>query len=140
MSDKHFIDSNIIIYSVDSRDPIKQKKAIVLVEGAIASGLGVISWQVVQECLNTVAGKFSHQFKPADRELFLSDYLMPLCAVYPSFSLYRESLSLQKKTGYSFYDSLIISGALEAGCKKLYSEDMHHGHEIQGLKILNPFM
>jgi predicted nucleic acid-binding protein len=139
MSDKYFLDSNIILYSVDSRDSKKQKKAIELVEIAINSGDGVISWQVVQECLNTVSGKFSQQFKPADRDLFLSDYLMPLCAVYPSFSLYRQSLALQKKTRYSFYDSLIIAGALEADCSQLYSEDMHHGHEIQGLKILNPF-
>ena len=41
--------------------------------------------------------------------------------------------------GFSFYDSLIVAAALEAGCTRLYSEDLQHGQRIQNLTIENPF-
>jgi predicted nucleic acid-binding protein len=34
---------------------------------------------------------------------------------------------------------LIIAAALEAGCLTLYSEDLQHGQQIEGLTIENPF-
>jgi len=48
-------------------------------------------------------------------------------------------LYLAATTRYSFYDSLIISAALKAGCSVLYSEDMQHGQKIHNLTIVNPF-
>lgn len=42
--------------------------------------------------------------------------------------------------GYSFYDSLIISAAIECGCTVLYTEDMQNTQLIDGiLTIRNPF-
>ena len=41
--------------------------------------------------------------------------------------------------GFSFYDSLIVASALEAGCVRLYSEDMQHGQRVEQLTIVNPF-
>jgi predicted nucleic acid-binding protein len=40
----------------------------------------------------------------------------------------------------SFYDALIVTSAIEAGCDTLYTEDMQHGRAIGGLTIRNPFM
>lgn len=41
---------------------------------------------------------------------------------------------------FSFYDSLIISAALESNCSILYSEDLNSGQVIdKKLKIVNPF-
>jgi len=40
---------------------------------------------------------------------------------------------------FSFYDSLIVAAALDAGCKTLYSEDLQQGQRIDGLTIQNPF-
>ena len=58
---------------------------------------------------------------------------------FPSIDLFRQALILQQETHYSFYDSLIIGGALQAGCGTLYSEDLQDGQQIRGLRILNPF-
>ena len=57
----------------------------------------------------------------------------------PSAALYARSLGLQSKLGFSFYDSLIVAAALEAGCKRLLSEDLQHGQRIEGLRVENPF-
>jgi predicted nucleic acid-binding protein len=66
--------------------------------------------------------------------------LMPLCRELPSEALYLRTLGLQAARGYSFYDSLIIAAALEAGCTRLLSEDLQHGQVIEGLRIENPFL
>ena len=57
-----------------------------------------------------------------------------------SFWIHRDTLSLQGHYGYSFYDSLIIAAVLEAGCTRLYSEDLQHCQQIQGLTVLTPFV
>lgn len=53
----------------------------------------------------------------------------------------QEATKIADRYGFSFYDSLIISAALNAGCKKLYSEDMQHNQLIEKkLIIINPFL
>jgi predicted nucleic acid-binding protein len=50
-----------------------------------------------------------------------------------------DAFRIAERYGFSFYDSLIISVALECGCNILYSEDMHHVQLIENrLKIMNP--
>jgi predicted nucleic acid-binding protein len=51
--------------------------------------------------------------------------------VYPDQALYEDSLDLQQETGYSFYDALILAGALRGGCETLYSEDMKSGQQVR---------
>ena len=41
---------------------------------------------------------------------------------------------------FSFYDSLIISAALQLNCKILYTEDLQHHQKIQDLNIYDPFI
>lgn len=71
---------------------------------------------------------------------FLEQILMPLWQIMPSPALYRRGLELQLRYGFSFYDALIVAAALESGCTRLYTEDLQHGQEIDGLVIENPFI
>jgi len=136
---RYFIDTNIIVYCFDKRDPAKQDAARSLVADALESGTGVISYQVVQEFINLATRRFATQIKPDDLQDFLSDVLFLLLDAYPSKDLYLDALQLHQRYGYSYYDSLIIAGALSSGCAVLYSEDLHHGHKIRNLVIKNPF-
>ena len=69
----------------------------------------------------------------------LEEILLPLWHIYPTEELYRTGLRIQVRYGFSFYDSLMVAAALEAGCATLYSEDMQDGQRIEGLTIRNPF-
>ena len=40
----------------------------------------------------------------------------------------------------SFWDSLIVAAAEEAGCEELLTEDMGHGQQVAGVRIVNPFV
>ena len=53
----------------------------------------------------------------------------------------QNAFDISSKYGYNYWDSLILSSAIENGCGEVYSEDMQHGQEIEKhLKIINPFL
>ena len=138
MSADDFLDTNVFVYLFDEADESKRRQAEILVNNVLVRRTGCISFQVVQETLNVLSRRTE---TPVDRlREFLDDILVPLWQVTPTASLYRNAISLQSRHGFSFYDSLIVAAALEAGCTRLYSEDLQHGQRIQGLTIVNPFM
>ena len=137
MSAEHFLDTNVFVYLFDETDPSKQKRAESLVNDSLASGTGCISFQVVQETLNVLLRGLG--FASEDARRVLDDVLLPLWQVNPTAELYQNAISIRARYGFSFYDSLIVAAALEAGCNRLYSEDLQHGQTIQQLTILNPF-
>lgn len=140
MNDKYFLDTNILIYSFDRHTSRKTRRSQELLKDALETHQGIISTQVIQEFLNVATTKFSKPITSSDAHQFLATVLLPLCAVYPSAELYQLSLELQSETQYSFYDSLIIAAALQANCLILYSEDLHHSHNIRGMIVRNPFL
>jgi predicted nucleic acid-binding protein len=140
MNDKFLLDINILIYTFDSREPAKQQRANELVIRALKTRQGIISFQVVQECLNAARRKFASVLSPLDVQTYLVQVLTPLCQVFSSIDLYVRALEIAERWQYSFYDSLIIATALQANCQILYSEDLQHGQVIQSLTIINPFL
>ncbi len=110
-----------------------------LVAQALDEGLGVVSYQVVQEFLNVATRKFARPMSVPDAELYLAKVLMPLCEIYPDASLFSRALSIAAEMSINFYDALIVSSASAASCRVLLTEDLQHGRRIGGLEIRNPF-
>ena len=140
MSGRYFIDTNILIYSFHEDDPHKREISRELIADALESSAGVISYQVIQEFLGAATRKFKKPLSFKDSQRYLSIVLEPLCDVYSSPELFHQALEIMDRWRYSFYDSLIIVSAIQAGCGTLYSEDMQHGQEIMNLRIINPFL
>lgn len=140
MSDRYFIDTNILVYTFNEADAEKQQTAQKIVRHAIGTGYGYLSYQVVQECLNVLVCKFSKQMTLAQRHYYMQNTLQPLCKVFASFPLYDRALDLQARWGFGFYDSLNIAAALETDADILYTEDLQHGQIIEKLEIVNPFL
>ena len=134
-----FLDSNVLIYMFDEAAPEKQEVARGRVAQALVANDAVISFQVVQETLNTITRKIRVPLTADQAALFLAETLVPLWQVNPSTELYRKGLEIHARYRYGFYDSLIVAAALEAGCQRLYSEDFQHGQQIGPLTIENPF-
>ncbi len=137
MSAEDFFDTNVLIYMLGETDATKRQMARSVVIQSHHNGTACISYQVVQETLNVVTRKLGATREEASR--LLDDVLIPLWQVNPTPALYRRALSLQGQYSFSLYDSLIVAAALEAGCVRLYSEDLQDGQQIQGLTIRNPF-
>lgn len=134
-----FIDTNIFIYLFDETDDRKRTIANQLIQQALETRSACISHQVIQETLNVVTCKLPSPMNAENAQRFLEQILVPLWQVMPSPVLYQRGLALQQHYGFSFYDALIVSAALEFGCTRLYTEDLQHGQQIDGLLIENPF-
>ena len=139
MSAEYFLDTNILLYSFDRETLSKRKIAQQLIQHALASRRGIVSFQVVQEFLNVTTRKLRTQVSSEHAADYLRDVLAPLCTVYPSIALYERALEIQARWRFSFYDSLIIAAALSADCETLFSEDLQHQQRIESLIIINPF-
>ena len=63
------------------------------------------------------------------------------CEIHPSnVAQHVLASKLRERYAFSYWDSLIVAAALDAGCDMLFSEDMQHGQNIDGrLMITNPF-
>ena len=139
MPDRYFLDTNIFVYTFDRASAAKRSKARGIVQQALVDKAGVVSYQVIQEFLNLATRRFESPLPPHDCLLYLDQVLVPLWEVHPTRELYRKSLAVMDETGYSFYDSLIVAGAILAGCGILYTEDLQDGRKIEGIAIRNPF-
>ena len=131
-ANKAFLDSNIVLYALDI-DITKRDIAWKLL-----LGMPCISLQVLNECSNVLNRKRQWSAEEVAKTL---GHLLAFVRVEPTdVATVRSAWKLQARYRFSYYDSLIISAALAAGCSTLYSEDMQHGQVIEGrLTIIDPF-
>ena len=134
MKDRVFIDSNILIYSYSRTEPEKQMIAV----NIISENNSVISTQVLNELVNIVTRKFNFSYSQA-KEAVIECCQNNHLHVNAQYTI-MQACEIATKYKFSFFDSVIISAALEADCTILYSEDMHQISNIEKkLSIVNPF-
>ena len=140
MKGRYFLDTNIFVNSFDENAKDKQQKARELIKTSLKTGNGHISFQVIQEFFNVATKKFEVPMSLLNSKEYFDKIFMQLEVVYPDGDFVKTGLDIAATTGYSFYDSLIISAALKARCDTLYTEDLQNGQKIQNLTIVNPFI
>ncbi len=136
---KFFLDTNIIAYTFDETAEKKQAIAQQLLERAFKKE-GVISYQVIQEFMNLALRKFKPPMTNIQAKRYLEEVLLPICDYYPVDAFYKRGLDIQNRWKFSWYDSLIVTAALESGCDVLYTEDLQHAQNIETLTVWNPFL
>ncbi len=104
----------------------KQQKAQELIKSSLKTGLGCISFKVSQEIFNS-AKKIKMPISLRNSKEYLDKVFMQLEVIYPNSNFIKTGLDIASTTGYYFYDSLIISAALKAGCDTLYTENLQNG-------------
>lgn len=134
-----FVDTNVIAYARDLREPIKQPIAGRWLSTLFQRRAGRISWQVLAEYYAVA----THPRKLAiAAELARAD-IRALAAwrpVLPDVALMNDAFRVQDTHGISWWDSLIVAAALRGQCEILLSEDLCAGLVIDGqLTIVNPF-
>lgn len=135
MMSKIFVDTNILVYCMDTYDPAKQEKCRRLIRDLANESNGVISTQVMQEFYVTSTKKLGvepllakdilHSF-----EQFETVIISPL--------IIKDAVDCSIINRISFWDSLIIVAAETANCVRLWSEDLNDGQVIRGVRIENP--
>jgi predicted nucleic acid-binding protein len=140
MSDKSFLDSNIFIYAYDQREPVKQSIADNLIRGLAIGGDAVISYQVIHEFFNWALVKGPVKMPQDEAQRYLTVTFRPMLIVASSVALVSDAIRIQDRYRLSWYDSLIVSAAQQAGCSILYTEDLQHGQQFGSVTVQNPFL
>src|SRR5688500_20166861 len=95
MSDKYFVDTNILMYAHDTAAGEKHARAKALVEALWESRSGVISTQVLQELAVNLRRKAKNPVDPKATRDIVSDYLAWQVVVNGGDSI-LEALDLER--------------------------------------------
>ena len=133
MNDKHWVDTNILIYSVGD---VVAKKTVAI---QLLKVDAVISTQVVNEAVNVMHRKLKYDY--AQIRGVIREILKRVELVTVTDQTIFVALEMAEKYRYHYFDSLMIASALGQRCHTLYSEDLQHGQVIEScLRIINPFV
>ena len=139
MSDKCFVDTNILVYAHDRLAGVKHQRAQMLLEQLWDSGQGVLSTQVLQELCINLRRKISHPLPVDEVRLLIRDYATwEVVTNTPESVLQALDIELRYKT--SFWDALILQAAESSGASILYSEDLATGQRYRAVRVINPLI
>jgi predicted nucleic acid-binding protein len=137
MSDKAFVDTNILIYAHDSSSGVKHARALALIERLWTSGGGVLSTQVLQELCVNLRKKVARPFSNDETQQLIEDYLSWEVAVNTPNSI-LEAMAIETRHKISFWDALILQAAISSGAAILYSQDFSDGQAYGQIRVVNP--
>ena len=138
MSDKVFLDTNILVYAFGAKKTPVPDPRIAIAEQIVMLG-GVVSVQVLNEFVQVCHRKAELSWDQIAGSL---EVITDLCErVIPlTIETHEAAVDLSRRHGFNIYDSLILAAAMQAGCTTLYTEDMQHGQTFGKLTIVNPFL
>ena len=139
---KVFVDSNLIVYTMDDREPEKRDRCRALLaslkapaQGAAADPLGVVSTQVLQETY-AVATRKLHVDPLVARETLRTLELLEVVTITQRHI--HEAIDCSILNTISFWDALLVAAAASAHCERLWTEDLNDGQTLLGVRIENP--
>ncbi len=132
-----FLDSNVVIYSLDPRDGGKQRRALEWLSAAAAQSSLTISPQVCAESRSIAVRKLG--LKPSlAREAV--EKLLPWCTAPMTAEEVRRALDLIEARHMSWWDALLLASAIGAGCTHFLTEDSQGAPTIEGVQVIDPFV
>jgi predicted nucleic acid-binding protein len=137
MSDKCFVDTNILVYAHDRTAGVKHRRAQSLIEKLWNSGGGVLSTQVLQELCINLRRKTSHSLSVEETRRLIQDYSSWTIVINTADSV-LQALDIEFRYKISFWDALIVQAAGSSGTTVLYSEDLADGQTYGSVRVVNP--
>ena len=137
MSDKYFVDTNILMYAHDASAGEKHERAKTLVEELWRDRTGVVSTQVLQELAVNLRRKAGRPLDAKATREIVSDYLTWQVVVNGGESI-LEAMDLESRYRIAFWDAMVIQAAQLSGADVLYSEDLSDGQKYGSVQVINP--
>jgi len=134
---KIFIDTNIWVYSLDSKDQEKRNHARQILRKIVDAHQPVLSTQIIQEFYVVATAKLGADLLGV-KNIIHNFHNMEIVNI--DLELVEEASDISILSKLSFWDSLIIAAAEKAKCEYIFSEDLNSGQTYRGVKVLNPFL
>lgn len=137
MSDRCFVDTNILMYAHDRSAGARHQRAKALVERLWQKRNGVVSTQVLQELCVNLRRKAQNPANWKTARDIVTDYLA-WHVVTNTGPAILEALEIEQRYRISFWDALIVQAANASGAEILYSEDLSNGQTYGDVRVVNP--
>lgn len=132
-----FVDTNILVYAADSLGEDVRKKQIAR-EIILLPHLH-LSVQVLNEFISVARNPKKLNLSREEESKWLCEWLdLKIGAI--TLDTFQEALELHLRLQLSHWDALIVASALKSSCEIIYTEDLQHGQNIEGLQVINPFL
>jgi predicted nucleic acid-binding protein len=137
MSDRYFVDTNILMYAHDATGGAKHDRAKAVLEELWRDRSGVVSTQVLQELCVNLRRKAGRPVDLATARRIVADYLAWHVVTNTGESI-LQAMDIEKQYRISFWDALVVQAAEASGAAVLYSEDLSDGQVYCGVRVVNP--
>jgi predicted nucleic acid-binding protein len=139
MSDRVFIDTNVLVYAYDRSEPEKQRQALETLDQLVSARTGVISPQVMSEFFVTVTRKITSPLSVTDAYQRLVNYLQIWTVADLTGMIVLEAARGVRDHQFSFWDAQIWATARLNQIPVVLSEDFNAGSVTEGVRFVNPF-
>ena len=130
------VDTNVLIYAHDRRDPRKQAVAVSLIQ---SQADGSLLWQVACEYLSASRKLESQGYSLEQAWQDIRDLRSVWTTILPTWGVLDRAETLMASFSLSFWDALVLAACLEGGVDRLYTEDFDAYPRVDGLEVINPF-
>ena len=139
MNGSILLDTNLLVYAYDRTEPVKQARALEVLDGLATSALGLISSQVLAEFFVVMTRKMAEPLPipvAAERiESFLRIWpVLPMTGM-----VVLEATRGVRDHQFSYWDAQIWATARLNQIPTVFSEDFNAGAFIEGVRFVNPF-
>jgi predicted nucleic acid-binding protein len=135
---KAFVDTNILVSARDRNAGSKQTRAAEWLAKLDKASAGALAAQSLREYYGVITHpRFG--VSRAEARADISSLTLWVDDIARSDDLVA-GWAIQDRYKVSFLDSLLLAAAQASGCDVFLSEDMHHGMDIDGVIIINPFV
>ena len=137
MNGRCFVDTNIIIYAHLTNERKKHEIASALLKDKMVDSSIWISTQILSEFYSAMSKNMIAHNKIME---FMTPLIRNMNIIAVSLETVENALFIKDKYQFSYWDSLMLSAAIESNSDKVYSEDLQHGQIVESrLTIVNPF-
>lgn len=138
MSDRTFIDTNVLIYAHDKDANAKHQIAREVLQELWSEKTGVLSTQVLQEFYVNVTRKILSPLSKDLARFVVSSYA--IWCIDTTTAEISAAFRIEDESQIGFWDALIVSSAAKSRATRILSEDLNAGQRIGGILIENPFV
>ena len=131
-----FVDSNILLYAASGR-PTDAPKTVLARQLLKREKIG-ISFQVLQEFYANAVNPRKLHLTMAEAATWCAAWMQfPVAAL--GLETFVHTLELTHRYQINHWDAAILAAARQLGCATVYSEDLNHGQDYDGVCVVNPF-
>jgi predicted nucleic acid-binding protein len=131
-----FLDTNVLIYWIDTADEAKRRSARAWVATLWENGTGRTSWQVLNEFYSNATRKIGTPKR--DVRLIVEAYA-EWAPVGLGLDLVQQAWAWMDRANLAYWDALILAAAESTGCRYLLSEDFQEDRTYGAVRVINPF-